>query len=213
MISKFFKGLSFIRGLNMNLSYRLSKHHLHDKMLSIRVYRKVKGRIGKQVRITGGGNLDIGIKHKPDFFFQSLFSMADQAQLLLHGRFQIFTGCKVVVGEGACLELGSGRINNEVNITCYQHIQIGEHVAIGEGVTIRDSDGHSMLGHDHQMTRPIHIGNNVWIGVNTTILKGVTIGDGAVIAAGSMVNKDIPSKCLAGGVPAKVIRENIDWKY
>ena len=165
------------------------------------------------MRVSGEGTLDIGIKHKPDFYYQSLFSMADHAQLLLHGPFQIFTGCKVVIGEGARLELGSGRINNEVNITCYQHIQIGEHVAIGESVTIRDSDGHSMLGKDHQMTKPIHIGKHVWIGVNATILKGVTIGDGAVIAAGSMVNNDIPPNCLAGGVPAKVIRENIDWQY
>lgn len=61
-------------------------------------------------------------------------------------------------------------------------------------------------------TRPIVIGNKVWIGTNVTVLKGVKIGDGCVIAAGSLVTKDIPANCLAGGVPAKVIKENVKWK-
>ena len=51
----------------------------------------------------------------------------------------------------------------------------------------------------------------MWRGMNVTILKGVHIGTGAVIAAGAVVTKDIPAGCLAAGVPAKVIRENISW--
>jgi acetyltransferase-like isoleucine patch superfamily enzyme len=47
--------------------------------------------------------------------------------------------------------------------------------------------------------------------MNATILKGVRIGDGAVIAAGSVVTKDVPSHCLAAGVPAKVIKEHVSW--
>jgi acetyltransferase-like isoleucine patch superfamily enzyme len=62
------------------------------------------------------------------------------------------------------------------------------------------------------MTKPVHIGNHVWIGMNVMILKGVTIGDGAIIAAGSVVNRDVPERCLAGGVPAKVIKENVQWE-
>lgn len=60
--------------------------------------------------------------------------------------------------------------------------------------------------------QPVEIGNNVWIGVGTTILKGVTIGDGAIIAAGSVVTKDIPARCLAAGVPAKVIKTDVEWE-
>ncbi len=54
---------------------------------------------------------------------------------------------------------------------------------------------------------PIHIKDKVWIGFNVIILKGVTIGEGAVIAAASVVTKDIPDWSLAGGNPAKVIKE------
>ena len=51
-----------------------------------------------------------------------------------------------------------------------------------------------------------------WIGMGATILSGVTIGDGAIIAAGSVVNKDVPANALVGGVPARVLRENVVWK-
>ena len=53
----------------------------------------------------------------------------------------------------------------------------------------------------------MHIGNNVWIGANATILPGVTIGDNSVIGAGAVVSKDIPANVLALGVPARVVRE------
>jgi len=54
---------------------------------------------------------------------------------------------------------------------------------------------------------PVTIGNDVWIGGNVTFLPGVTIGDKAVIAAGAVVTKDVPSNTVAGGVPARVIKE------
>ncbi len=54
--------------------------------------------------------------------------------------------------------------------------------------------------------QPIKIGNNVWIGANSTILPGVTIGDGAIIAAGAVVSKDVPENAVVGGVPAKIIK-------
>jgi acetyltransferase-like isoleucine patch superfamily enzyme len=62
------------------------------------------------------------------------------------------------------------------------------------------------------MTQEVFIGNNVWIGNRAIIMKGVTIDDGAIIAAGSIVTKDVPARCLVAGVPAKVVRENVQWK-
>ena len=52
----------------------------------------------------------------------------------------------------------------------------------------------------------------MWIGTRVTVLNGVRVGDGAVIAAGSLVTADVPAGSLVGGVPAKIIKENVDWK-
>ena len=73
-----------------------------------------------------------------------------------------------------------------------------------------DSDAHELDG--NRNTNPVHIGNHVWIGTRVTILNGVNIGEGAVIAAGSLVTKDVPAGSLVGGVPAKVIKEKVEWK-
>ena len=61
-------------------------------------------------------------------------------------------------------------------------------------------------------TSPIVIGNHVWIGRRAMIMKGVTIGDGAVVAAGAIVTKDVPPNCVVAGVPARVVKENIFWE-
>jgi acetyltransferase-like isoleucine patch superfamily enzyme len=62
------------------------------------------------------------------------------------------------------------------------------------------------------ITSEIIIGNKVWIGGNCTILKGVNIGNGAVIGAGSVVSKDVPPNVLATGNPCKIMKENYQWK-
>ena len=57
------------------------------------------------------------------------------------------------------------------------------------------------------VTAPIHIGRNVWIGAGAMILPGVTIGENAIIAAGAVVNRDVPANMIVGGVPARELRE------
>ena len=142
--------------------------------------------------------------------FPSLLEMQSKSVLDIKNGFQVCPGCHIVVTHGSTLKLGSGYINRNSKIKCYNNIEIGEDVAISENCTIWDSDAHTMK--DSINTKPVKIGNHVWIGTNSIILKGVTIGDGAVIAAGSVVNKDIPTRVLAGGVPAKVLKENIEWE-
>lgn len=124
-------------------------------------------------------------------------------------KFRIYSGYHIILLNEAKLTLGSGYINRNVKIRCYESISIGLNVAISENVSIWDSDAHLLEG--SVQTKPIVIGDNVWIGTNCIILKGVTIGNGAVIAAGSVVNKDVEPNCLYGGVPAKKIKENVNW--
>lgn len=93
-----------------------------------------------------------------------------------------------------------------------KHIIIGNNVLIGSGVLITDSDAHPIhprLRHDgnYIVTAPIVIEDDVFIGARSIILKGVTIGKGAVVGAGSVVTKDIPGMSIVGGNPAKVISQ------
>lgn len=99
-------------------------------------------------------------------------------------------------------------------VTC-SYIEIGENTFIGANVNIYGTDFHPIKSEDRQKqkttvdapTSPIKIGRNCWIASNVTILKGVTIGDNAVIGAMSLVNKDIPANTVYAGVPAKFIRK------
>jgi len=143
--------------------------------------------------------------------FIGVLKMMEDSEINVQNGFSIFSGHHIILMKEAKLNLGSGYINRDVKIRCFKEINIGNNVAISENVTIWDSDAHAIIGNEDKMTQPIYIGNHVWIGNNVTILKGVTIGDGAIIAAGSLVNKNIPSGCLAAGVPAKVIKENVKW--
>ncbi len=111
---------------------------------------------------------------------------------------------------------------------CGKNIRIGRRVFINSGCKFQDQGGITIgddvhighncviatLNHDLDPDRradlipaPVVIGNKVWIGANVTILQGVTIGDGAVIAAGAVVNRDVAPRTIAGGIPAKVIKE------
>ena len=112
-------------------------------------------------------------------------------------------------------------IGNDVTVTdrcylsCIDRIEIGDGVLLGREVYISDNShgntDRSILGVPPKVRPltskgPVVIGKNVWIGRQTTILPGVSIGENAVIGANSVVNKDIPANCIAAGNPAKVIR-------
>lgn len=129
-------------------------------------------------------------------------------------QLQIGYGSYIQVGQNASLMIGDSFVNREVKIICNQSITIGDECIIAMGTVIRDNDGgtHKILSDDYVNSKPIVIHNHVWIGENVMILKGVTIGEGAVVGANSLVTKDVPPHCLAIGSPAKVVRENIFWE-
>lgn len=125
-----------------------------------------------------------------------------------------FKGTAVI--EPYCRLVGDSKIhignNFYLNAHCHLlgEINIGSDVMIGPKTVIWGRD-HGMktdkpMGSQPHQKAPIDIGNNVWIGAQVTILKGVRINDGAVIGAGSVVTKHVPENAVVGGNPAKVIR-------
>lgn len=136
--------------------------------------------------------------------------------------FDVYAGGRINVNADAKLSLGSGYMNHDCVIDCFSSITIGHGVVISERVVIRDADNHTIqsnatetereqISAEKPPTAPVVIQDHVWIGMNVIVLKGVTIGEGAIAAAGSVVNKDVPPHCLVAGVPAKVVKTDVTW--
>jgi len=126
----------------------------------------------------------------------------------IDGGARIARDCKVYVA--GQLTIGKGTyINPNTMIFTREQINIGCNCAISWNCQIIDDDFHKIEGKNN--AKPIRIENKVWIGANVIILKGVTIGSGSIIAAGAVVTKDIPNNCLAGGNPARIIKQNVFW--
>ena len=113
--------------------------------------------------------------------------------------------------EAGHIQIGEDtRLNKGCTLTSYAQIRIDDFTIIGEFVSIRDANhglkrGEPMRYQPHTC-KPILVGRDVWIGRGSCILPGVTIGEGAVIGANSVVTRDVPDFAIAAGVPAKVIK-------
>lgn len=107
---------------------------------------------------------------------------------------------------GSKIKIGDSSGFSGVKIICDSLIQIGNNVVVGANTTFRDGDDHEDI--TKTSPKPIVIEDNVFIGRNCSILKGVHIGRNTIIGAGSIVTKGIPANCVAAGVPCKVIRRN-----
>jgi acetyltransferase-like isoleucine patch superfamily enzyme len=123
---------------------------------------------------------------------------------------------------GGKIQIGSRTFVGRSHLVCYRSLVIGDDVIMSWGITAVDHDSHSIewekrrndvrdwsqgkKNWEHIAHAPVVIGNKAWVGFNVSILKGVTIGEGAVIGACSVVTRDIPPYSVAVGNPAKVIR-------
>jgi acetyltransferase-like isoleucine patch superfamily enzyme len=117
---------------------------------------------------------------------------------------------------GATIVIRNGTvINQQTGIVAQRRVEIGEHCHIARNVTIMDNDMHKhATGAEKPVLecKEVIIKDHVWIGINAMILKGVTIGEGAIVAPGSIVTKDVKERTLVGGIPARVIQENVVWE-
>jgi acetyltransferase-like isoleucine patch superfamily enzyme len=111
----------------------------------------------------------------------------------------------------AFISIGNRCALNGAIIHCNEKVIIGSNCMIGPGTIICDNNSHRVSKDFSERIKkaessPIIIKDNVWIGMNCLIMKGVTIGENSIIAAGSLVVKDVPDNCLYGGHPARLIK-------
>jgi acetyltransferase-like isoleucine patch superfamily enzyme len=125
---------------------------------------------------------------------------------------RLFLRCKTVpieVGAGKSGSLVLGKrvfINTGATVVATHSIVLGDDCLIGDFVAIFDTDHHQLEPSRPTRVAPVRLGANVWVGRSATILPGVTVGDHAVIAAGSVVTDNVAARTLVAGVPARPVR-------
>jgi len=148
-----------------------------------------------------------------------------KSAIVLGNHVSIYAGCSFSVGAGGSCSVGDFTLLNGALVMVEERIEIGSYCLISWNVGIADSDFHPLPPAERLIdaqalapffkdrpprpkltTRPVIIGNNVWIGMNATILKGVRIGDNSVVAAGSVVTKSVEPNTVVAGNPAIPIK-------
>lgn len=198
------------------LSFLSSLLYLDRGIIWLITNRSAQERL-KQVTING----------EVSFYTESEISnqQNDKSKIFIDNGTHI-RGLLLVFGYGGQIKIGKNcYVGDHSRIWSGENISIGNNVLISHGVNIMDTNAHEidyklrsdgytgMLKHGSEYlkgrveTRPIIIDDDVWIGFNSIIMKGVKIGKGAIIAAGSVVTKDVPTFTMVGGNPARLLKQ------
>lgn len=170
----------------------------------------------ERITVVDGGALRIGLgafglTSRAD---TSVVRVREGAELLCEGIVSLQRGVRVVV-DGGRLTIGHATNVNGLGtrVLCAEAITIGAHCTLSWDVQLLDNDFHAVTvdGVERPSVAPVVIGDRVWIGTRAVVLKGVTVGDGAVIAAGAVVTSDVPAGAVVAGVPAKVVGRADSW--
>lgn len=172
------------------------------------------GKLGRELRRrrlrSAGATIAPDLQSFADFF-------AGDARGFYGGaRMMIFAGARIMVRHGVegpgVLRIGDKFfLNHYAIVDCHRQITIGSGVMVGPSAYITDFDHDTRLDAGPEIgaegrCAPVRIGNDVWVGANAVVLKGVDIGDGAIVAAGAVVTKDVPAFSVVAGVPARVLK-------
>src|SRR5919112_3255533 len=160
----------------------------------------------------------------PVFFGKNLELQISPRGEIRFGRFVwIGDGTKIRCHEGV-VELGEKTVmGQECTISAYQRVRIGDECVIADRAMFIDFD-HGIVEVERPIRlqgiykRDVEVGNNVWIGYGACVLRGVSIGDNAVIGTNSVVTKDVPANAVVGGIPARIIRmreapQDLRWEH
>lgn len=187
----------------------------------IQVEPKVILDIAPTAIINVKSDLVFGRSEIKGFHLPTALKMEPDTELTIHGGpltrygnapYMLRTGACVEIVNNGKLTIGQGACNVGLTIMCAKEVTIGNGVRIGRNVSIRDYNGiHVIINDGYKNYAPVHIGDHCWLCTGCTIMPGVTIGEGSVIAANSLVTKDVPPHSLAAGSPAKIIKQNIEW--
>lgn len=216
MMNKLRKLWYLLHTVDVWQTWRLYRTQPHDRSAQLHICNHSLIHVDKTAKIEmlPHSSLEFNMMEDPlNYVRPSRMILKENSKLICRGHIQMFEYVKIECLPGAVVEIGDKTyINHDSEIRCREHVTIGDNVSIAYGVLIQDSDYHTMYdekGNEKPQTLPIVIEDNVWIGANAIILKGVTLGKGCVVAAGSVVTKSVPACALVGGNPARIIKQEI----
>lgn len=141
-------------------------------------------------------------------------------KVVLGDNVRMKSNCRIMITGNNCrVEIGNDTtFTHNCQLEAQEessYIIVGEDCMFSNHVLIRTNDSHyiydSKTGVRTNPPADVHIGNHVWLAAHTTVMKGVTIGEGSVVGYRSVVTKNVPASCVVVGTPAKVVQENIEW--
>jgi acetyltransferase-like isoleucine patch superfamily enzyme len=139
------------------------------------------------------------------------FEIGKNARVTLGRWAWLGDGTKVRAHEGH-IQIGAKSVlGQECTISCYQHVSVGRECIVADRCMLIDFD-HGVVDVERSIReqgiykRDVRIGNNVWMGYGACVLRGVTVGDNAVVGTYAVCTRDVPANAVVGGIPAKVIR-------
>jgi len=185
-------------------------------MYNLFIFKTIKPKLylGKKTSIINRGGIIkvyeksyFDCKNSGQFFYDSHIVLENNSKLILGKNVNFFGGTQIKCFENAQISIGNGTyFSGPITIHSKKKISIGKNCSISWGVTIIDSDFHS-IGENEIKSEEVIIEDNVWIGCNVTILKGSYIPSGSIIAAKTVVTKPLNRKGVYAGNPARLIRE------
>jgi len=163
-----------------------------------------------ELRIEAGGRVEVAPGYATERRTGNSIWVQAGGRLELGPRAWLRTeygGNQLTVFPGAAMEVGADTLLNGGMLHAKGRIRVGSHFWLGFGSRVLDADLHPLDDETPERIDPVEIGDRVWIGANVLVLRGVTIGDDVVVGAGSIVTRDLPSRCLALGAPARPVRD------
>lgn len=170
----------------------------------------------ERITVSEGGALriglgSVGLSSEHD---ASVVRVREGAGLHCDGIVSLQRGVRVVV-DGGRLSFGHGTNVNGTGtkFLCSTGITVGAFCTFSWDVQVLDNDFHALTvdGEQKPSSAPVVVGDRVWVGTRAVVLKGVTIGDGAVVAAGAVVTRDVPAGAVVAGLPARVVGHADSW--
>ena len=201
----------------ISLKYLIGLNFIKTKYQKIKNKLEIVGKLRKnKIKISGNNNiLYIG---KNSLLRDSNIFIKGNNNIIYIGDDCVVNNTSIILdNEGSEIRIGNKTSIAKVQIVSLEpyKIEIGEDCMLSYDIEIRNTDSHKIYDKNTNERinegSSINIGNHVWLGMRAIILKGVTIGDNSIVAAGSIVTKDVKANTIVSGNPARQVKENKNW--